>query len=61
MGDPEVSDFRHAVLREEHVGRLDIAVDHALAMRVVQRIEDLTHQAHRIGGLEALAGLEVVP
>ena len=46
---------------EEHVRRLDVAVDHALAMRIVERVEDLAHQSDRIGRLEPLAPLEVLP
>ncbi len=61
MRDAEVGDLHRPVRRQEHVRRLDVAVDHALAMRIVERVEDLSHQAHGIGGLEPLAPFEALP
>jgi hypothetical protein len=37
-----------AVVQQNVLG-LDVAVDHALAMRVVERTRDLARDAHRIG------------
>ena len=39
--DPEVGDYGVAVGVEEDVVHLDVAVDHALAMRVAERLRDV--------------------
>jgi hypothetical protein len=43
--------------REQHVGRLDVAMDHALGVRVGQRIDYIAKYPHGIGHRQlALAG-----
>ncbi len=65
VGDAEVGDLHRAVLEQEDVAGLDVAVDHALPVRVAERVEDLRHDAHDLGVGEALVplecGLEVAP
>jgi hypothetical protein len=34
MGDAEIGDLHCAVGQQEDVGRLDVAMDHTLAMRI---------------------------
>ncbi len=58
MGDAEVADLHRAVGEQEDVRRLDVAVDHALLVRVVERVQDLRHDAHDVGDAEALVRLE---
>jgi ABC-type phosphonate transport system ATPase subunit len=42
---------------DEHVVGLDVAVQHALLMRVRQRVDDVAQQAHGVGNRQlALAG-----
>ncbi len=40
-GDPEVRDLDGALFGDEHIARLDVAVDHSVAMRVRQRPGDI--------------------
>jgi hypothetical protein len=40
-GDPEVGELRDAVLPDQHVAGLHVAVHHALGMRVVERVAQL--------------------
>jgi len=44
--DAEVQQFRIAVGVHHHVARLEIAVDHQVAMGVIDRAAELDHQAH---------------
>jgi hypothetical protein len=46
-GDPEVPDGEAVVLVEQQVARLDVAVDDALGVRVVQRRAGLLEPAQR--------------
>ena len=57
LGNPEVDDLgdRHAIVqRHQNVGRLDVAVDDALLMGVLDRVADRDEQ------LQPLAGCQVV-
>ena len=47
-GDPEISDERVPILVEQDVLRLDVAVDHAMSMRVVERIGHLAGDSQRL-------------
>ena len=47
-----------AVVLDQHVGRLDVAVDQAGAMGGVQRIADLAEERERLGRLEPARGLD---
>ena len=58
MGDAEITDLHRAVGQEKDICRLDVAVDHALAMRIVERAQDLRHDPHDIGNAEALVRFE---
>ena len=55
LGDAEVGDFDLFPTEHDDVRRLDIAVDDALGVRVVDRGRDLRHQAHDDFGTESLA------
>ena len=44
LGQAEVADDDLAGLRHHQVGRLDVAVDHAVLVHVVQALEHLGHQ-----------------
>src|SRR5207244_5810138 len=46
--------------QENDVRGLDIAVSDALAMRIVERVEDLRHDAHNVSCRKSLIGLEVI-
>ena len=48
----EVGDLGHAGVRDEHVGRPQIAVQHALAVRVVDGVADLAGVVERAGEVE---------
>src|SRR5438552_6551430 len=58
MRNAEIRDLDRAVGKQEHIGRLDIAMDDALAMRIVERFEYLRHDPHDVGGSKALVGVE---
>ena len=58
MRDAEIGDLHRAVGEQEHVRGLHVAMHDALAVRVVERVEDLRHDAHGVGHLEALVRLE---
>ncbi len=57
--DAEVGDQRGAVLQQDVLG-LDVAVDHALPVRVVQRARDLPGQPHRLVNRELLLAVQPV-
>ena len=44
--DAEVHDHRPAVMQQDVLG-LDVAVDHAVAVRVVERVGDFARDPHR--------------
>ncbi len=49
-GDAEIHQLHHALRRQHHVGRLDIAVHHAACVRVIERRQHLHDVVHRLGG-----------
>ena len=48
----EVGDLQHVVLGDEHVGGPQVAMDHALAVRVVDGVADLAGEVERAIELE---------
>jgi hypothetical protein len=57
LGDAEVDHLRLRAtvdLRDQHVGRLDVAVDHALVVRVLDRFANLDEQAQAFGRAQLL-------
>ena len=48
----EVRDLQHVVLGDEHVGRPQVAVDDALAVRVIDGVADLAGEVERAVELE---------
>ena len=56
LGDAEVGDLHLAARIQENVLRLDVAVDDAVIVRVLQRLADLRHDGERCFGLD-LVGL----
>ena len=51
-GQPEVTDFDGAVVADQHVFRLDIAVDEACTVRCGECLEHREHHAERLGRAE---------
>ncbi len=49
-GDPEVGDLRAALLVEDHVVGLQIAVDHPAAVREARGVQDLDDDVDRRRG-----------
>ena len=43
----EVGDLQHAVVGDQHVGRPQVAVEHALAVRVIDGVADLAGEVER--------------
>ena len=57
----EVGDLQHVVLGDQHVGGAQVAVDHALAVRVIDGVADLAGEVERPRQLErALARDDVL-
>ena len=59
LGDAEVDDLGHGhavVQRDQDVGRLDVAVDDALLVGVLDGLADLDEQLQALGGREVAAG-----
>ena len=56
--DAEVGDLDPAAARQQHVRRLDVAVDDAARMRCVERLVDLLGDARGGHGLERAALVE---
>ncbi len=44
-GDPEVRELRDPIPADQHVARLHVAVDHALGVRVVERVSEVANHA----------------
>jgi hypothetical protein len=44
LRDPEVEQLHRPVGAHEHVGRLDVAMDHEVLVRVQHRLADGAHQ-----------------
>ena len=57
--DAEVGDQRAAVVQQDVLG-LDVAVDHAVPVRVVERVGDLARDPHRVVDRELLLAVEPV-
>ena len=60
-GQAEVGDAQAAVLAEQQVRRLDVAVDEALAVGVVEAPGRLETDEQRLGRASAAAGVEHAP
>ena len=60
-GDAEVHDPDPAVVGDEDVARGDVAVDHAGLVRGVQRLADVSGDAHAAGNRKRPVGAENVP
>jgi hypothetical protein len=60
LGETEVGDFYTPLLVEEHVFRLDVAVNDAFFVRILQRVTDLWHDLERLLRRE-FAGLQRLP
>jgi len=58
--DPEVRDHGPAV-RQQDVLRLDVAMDHAVRVRIVQRVGDVARDLHRLVHAELRLAVELVP
>ena len=54
--DAEVDDAHVGILREHDVRRLDVAVDHAARMRVVQRLGALEHDLDHVVDAQQVVG-----
>jgi hypothetical protein len=59
-GDAEVGQREAVALVEQHVGRLDVAVDDPLLVRRVERVGRLVQPAQRDARLDVLAGAQPV-
>ena len=60
-GEAEVGDAQAALVVEEEVGRLDVAVDEAPAVGVLERTGGLEADLPGLGRVEAVAGVEQAP
>ena len=60
LGQPEVGQDRVAARVDQHVGRLDVTMDHALAVRVVESGADAFQEEERGLPVEALTSLEAI-
>jgi hypothetical protein len=60
LGDPEVGQLDLALCGDHQVRRLEVAVDHALLVRVVQRVADLDGQVDHLAPGERAALAEDV-
>ena len=56
--DAEVHDARNAVFVEQNIGRLEIAVDDALRVRMRHRVEDGAHRGDRLDRRQGAAGVQ---
>ena len=55
----KVGDLDPSGVQHNQVGWLDVAVDHAIAVRMVQRIKNLHHETHHVFQCKALIGVEI--
>ena len=60
VGNAKVADLHGAVGQHENVRRLDVPMDDALAVRIIERIEDLRHDLHDACRREPLIRLEAL-
>jgi hypothetical protein len=58
LGDAEIGDFDAAVGEQDDVGGLDVAMDDAALVRVLQGAQQLAHDAARLGQRERAAVVE---
>ena len=56
LGQAPVDHERLAVLAHDHVARLDVAVEHAPAVGVVDRVADVEEPAQELAAARATAG-----
>ena len=59
LRDAEIGQLHRPVAAQQDVGRLDVAVDDAGGMGVVERIRDRTHDLHRAARLDRAARQDV--
>ena len=57
--DTKISDLHLTAWLNDDISRLDVAVYDAEAMRILERVEQLTHDAHNIADRETLVFFEV--
>ena len=60
LGDPEIRDLHPALFVEQDVLRLDVAVDDALLVRILERLADRRHDDQRLLRRQ-LPGLQQLP
>src|SRR5205085_1797938 len=58
VGDAEIGHLHRTVGKHENIRRLDIAVNNTLAVRIVERVENLRHDLHNGCRRETLVALE---
>ena len=60
LGDAKVAQLHHPSFGHKNIVWLDVPVKDFAAVRVLQRAEQLAHQANRLDRREAVFGVEVV-
>jgi len=59
LGDPEIGELDEPVVADQHVGRLDVAVDHVLGVDVIQRLAEASQNRQRAFGRHGAARRDV--
>ena len=57
--DAEIRDLHPAIIQQNQVGWLDVAVRHTIAVRMVQRLKNFHHDAPNVFQRKPLVGVEV--